>query len=312
MPQVPVSKGFTGLRTKIDQASSRQTESGSVDLAYCSNVDIDDEERLSVRRGRTEFYSESLGRVHSCFSTDKLFFILFCEGDALSVYDILNHSVERIRNINPGRPMAYELVDDTVYYTNGLDQGRFDIPTRTNRPWIIESEYSGPVTTKEMSNPPLGTDLLYYRGRMYVKSGKALLYSMPFDTTRFILDENNILMTSEVSMMASATDCLIISDQDTLFSYQGSGPIDFEVHEIYNAPGIMGTAQEIHPHSLGLDGTVPGVIMLTTSGVIFISNLGEVTQITESKIDIPRVSSLRGSSTLFNGKYICQCDTNNY
>ena len=310
MGKTVVSRGFLGLRTNVDPASLGKDEKGLVLLSTCSNVDIDNSFRLSLRRGYQPFYTQSLGVCRNCFSTPNLDFAVFTEGNALSIIDLNDMSISRIRMITPGLKFVFDLVGDKIYYTNGVEQGLIDIPARTTRSWVIDTEYHGPKTSLIFSPPPLGTRLYFYNGRMYIIVGSTIFYSQPFDVHRYVLDENSITLPTKISLITSAesAECLVVSDQKNIYCLRGGEVKEFNIDPVYNAPAIAGTEQSIHPNSLGLDGVSTGIILTTTKGVIFISNLGEVTELTEDKIDIPKVSSLEGTSAIFNGKYICQFD----
>ena len=302
MPTPIVSRGFTGLRTKVDPVSPGKDKDGLVPLSSCSNVDIDDSYRLSLRRGYQSIYTQSIGSCRSCWGHKNLNFAVFMEGDAMSIINLEDMSIARIRQITPGFKFFFSLVGDKVYYTNGINQGLIDVPARTTRSWVIDTEYHGPEITLTFSPPPLGTRLCFYNGRMYIVVGRTAFISEPFDNHRYVLDENNITLPTDISLIIAAGNCMIASDQNNIYCYRGGDAQVFDVDPIYNAPGIAGTEQEIYPHSLGIDGVSTGVILTTTSGIIYISNIGEVTELTEDKIDIPKVSSLEGTSAIFNGK----------
>ncbi len=309
MSTVSISKGFSGLNTRVDETSLPKSE--HVPLASCLNVDIDDAYRLSVRHGFSMLEQSGIGDVHSCFSTPNLNFIVFCDGDALSLYNISTQETTRIRNISINKSMEYEINNGLIYYTNGIEQGVIEIATLTNRPWEIETDYFGPKNTRDFSNPPIGNLIHYYKGRMYVVVGKIVFISQAFDTSRFLLDEGNILLDDAVTMITSTDNCLIIGTTKEVICFLGSNPGDFAKKTLTPSVAINGTQQQIYPTNLGIDTVDLGVIFLTTKGLIFISGNGELIKLSEDQIDIPKISNYQGSSVINKGKYICQFNTTN-
>ncbi len=304
-----IAKGFGGLVTKGD-STSLHSSSGIVPLTNCSNVDIDDLYRLSVRFGYESLLESILGNAHSVYGNKHINFLVFCEGDALSILDFSNSNVTRIRQVLINISMDYEFNSGLIYYTNGTQQGIINTTTLTNKPWEIETEYKGPVTTRIFSKPPLGKLLHYYRGRMYIANGPYVYISEPFDNTRFVLDEGNLVLDSDVFMMTSTDSCLILGLKDKVICYIGSGPEEAEKVTLIESPAINGTQQKAYPSDLGLEGKDVGIIFTTAKGIVFVTGDGTLIKLSEDVIDIPKLLNLQGCSIIKNGKYISQFNTN--
>lgn len=308
MEPLYVAKGFLGLNTKQDQTSGMPNDAGFVYLSSCSNVDIDDGYRLVTRKGYVKVHNQTLGSLSSCFSTKNINFVVFCEGDALSILNLEDSSVQRTRNITPNLPMFFVEHLDRIYYTNGQEQGFISKDTRINSSWVMSGEYLGPKTSRVFSDPPIGTRLHVYNSRMFISLGAVVYVSEPFDVSRFVLDEGNLLFDSNISEITSTENALIISTEKAVYRFVGGDSQEFKQELIYNYPIIAKTSQRIYPSALNVEEVDPGILALSTNGIIFISNNGVVTELSETKIDIPSISSLVGASVIYDNKYICQCD----
>ncbi len=301
---ITIATGYSGLYTTVDSASVKPDDRGLTPIASCSNIDISDSNRMTVRHGYSQKYTASIGTIHSCFGKKELPFILFCEGDALSFFNIATSEVERVQNITVGAPMAYEYVNGHIYYMNGHESGKFNVNSMTANRYIIDTDYHGKKTTRVFSDAPIGTTIHYHKGRMHIGTGKAVFSSEAFDVNRFVFDDNNRLFTHDVNMITSSDNCLVVGTTVNTVCYVGD-----QKKTLIDAPAIDGTQIRIHPSDIGLDGTEIGVILLTTQGIVFITANGELIKLSEYRIDLPAIKNLQGSAVIRDGKYICQCDT---
>lgn len=98
------------------------------ELRLALNVDITNEGHLRMRRGSYRVYAGS--NVHSVGPN-----MLFAEGSALKRYNPSTGAATTLRTgIKPLLPIVYEPVNDSIYWTNGVDTGRID-SSYASYPW---------------------------------------------------------------------------------------------------------------------------------------------------------------------------------
>jgi len=295
--------GTTGMNTKVDPARIRyDPKTGVQDLAACKNIDIDNTGRVSRRKGFTS--RVSLSGCHS----------LFCdEGDCLFVYGgalcVLgkDYSYTAIRNVTPGATMRCRQLDNVIYYCNGFERGKVfeGVSYGWNKP-----TYYGPVTTKEFMDPPVGTDLEYYAGRMFVVQGKIVPYSEPFDVSTFER-KSYLPFDAEVVMFKSVEDGIYAGTDKETFILSGQDANAFEISKVADYPAVKGSEVKIvgrlaqtksGRYYINDKGGKKSLLWLSREGVCFGGPGGEFVNLTEEKVDLP--DALTGTGFVYDNKYI--------
>jgi len=301
--KVRLFTGTTGLNTKVDPARIvYKPKTGVHDLAACSNIDIDNTGRPSRRKGFTS--QVSLSGCHSLFCEGGD--CLFVYGGALCVLD-KDYSYAGIRNITPVATMRYRQLDSVIYYCNGFERGKVfeGVSYGWNKP-----TYYGPVTTKEFMNPPVGTDLEYYAGRMFVVQGKIVPYSELYDVSTFER-KSYLPFDAEVVMFKSVEDGVYAStDKETLF-LSGQEANALSVLKVADYPATKGSEVKIvgrlaqtksGRYYINDKGGKKSLLWLSREGVCFGGPGGEFVNLTEEKVDLP--DALTGTGFVYENKYI--------
>lgn len=294
--------GSTGLNTKIDPARLKYNpKTGVQELAACKNIDISDSGRVSRRKGNTQ--QVELAGCHS----------LFCDGrDCLFVYGnalcVLNndYTYAPIRNVTVGARLRCRQVDDVIYYCNGFERGK--VFEGISYGWNMPT-YSGPDTTRQFRDPPIGTDLEYYAGRMFVVEGKVAWYSELFDISTFEY-KSYLPFDREIVMFKAVHDGIYVSTDRETFFLSGKDAKGLEPVRIADYPAIKWSDVKLVGRLIQSGGGfaikkksgLPAVMWLSNEGVCFGGSEGKFVNLTESKIELP--NALTGCGFIHDDKYI--------
>jgi hypothetical protein len=206
----------TGLNTKVDPVEIEYNpENGVQDLAVAYNVDISDGGRLSRRKGFTQQVDAD---CHSVFCDGGA--CLYVTGDALTLLRT-DYSTKALRNVQPGARMRYAQVDDETYYCNGWQTGR--VASEVSMSWVMADTRYGPDTKREYSDPPVGTDVAFHAGRMWVAEGDTLWYSEPFGFNYFDLAGCYFKFNSQIRTVRPVKEGLFVSDEVATYYFRGVG-----------------------------------------------------------------------------------------
>lgn len=295
--------GSTGLNTQDDPARIKYTaKTGIQELAACKNIDISDSLRISRRKGFTQ--QVSLAGCHSLFCDGAD--CLFVHGDALCVLE-KDYSYTALRNVTPGARLRCRQVDDVVYYCNGFERGY--VFEGTSYGWNMPTYY-GPETDKAFTDPPIGTDLEYYAGRMFVVTGKVAAYSELFDISTFER-KSYLPFDRELTMFKAVKDGIYAStDKETFFLY-GNDAKALSIDKVADYPAIKWTEVKIvgrliftkDGNSMILDkGGSLCLLWLSNEGICFGGPEGQFVNLTEEKVDLP--NALTGCGFMYDHRYI--------
>lgn len=305
MPNIiTIFESTAGLDTKSDPARLRWTpEGGFIDLAVAYNVDVSDVGRISRRKGFTRRFTTG---AHSIFAFGSI--CLFVAENALRVLHE-DFSSKGIRNVTAGARMDYEPVGNEIYYANGHEIGV--VVAGASFGWGF-TEYVGPETTRQFSGPPIGRLLTYYNGRIYIAQNDVLWYSEPFSLNTFDLAGNFIQLPGYIRMLKAVAGGIYASTEENIFFYKGSTPKDFQEVKIANYPAIEGTDQTVQGRIMfGQDGKPyvevawgleRSAIWLSEKGVCWGGSGGELYNLTEKRIELPKAST--GAGLVHEGKYV--------
>lgn len=278
---VTMFRGSTGLNTEIDPVRLPfDPRTGIQDLAVAYNVDHDDTGRISRRKGfaatiRTE-------DIHSLFCDGGE--CLFVTGNALCVLHA-DYTYTAIRNVTIGARMRCVQVDDQIYYTNGHETGR--VKNSLSYSWM-KGTYIGPDTTRQYSDPPIGSILEHFNGRIYVVQGKTVWHSEPFNHDAFDLARNYFDFGSNVTMFRAVSSGIWVSTERNTYFLAGGVPQEFIRTMVANYGAVEGTDDRVVGAKLG-SGEMAGVgiIWTSTKGICFGSADGQFVNSTESKLSYP-------------------------
>lgn len=137
--------GFTGLNNK-----SKETALTPNALRQAVDVDLDRDSKLSSRRGYSApIVPATLG--HSLWSSDFLSFGLYADGEKLMAFED-GRAIELRGGLSPGMPISYALINDAVFWSNGIQRGQVTLAMDV-RDWACDNPDGQP----ELEAIPGGT-----------------------------------------------------------------------------------------------------------------------------------------------------------
>jgi len=295
--------GVTGLNTKDDPVRlPYNEETGVQDLAVAFNVDVEDTGRVSRRKG---FTNRIDANCHSLFAEENI--CLFVTGDALC-WMYPDYGYAGLRNVTIGAKMRYCRVDDAVYYLNGYEIGK--AISAVSSTWVMGT-YSGPDTDRVYSDPPMGTDVCYHNGRIYIAQGDTVWYSEPFGFNLFDLTRSYWKVDSRVRTLRAVKDGIFVGSETNTYFYKGDEPKDTVRSTVATYPIIqysdvnflgrlvfpIGGGKYIDTHSGSLS-----ALWLSEKGICYGGHDGDFYNLTEEKIVMP--AGISGSGLVFDGRYV--------
>ena len=305
---VSLFRASSGLNTKLDPARIKyDPKTGVHDFAAWINVEIDDSGRPARRKGYT---LRGSGNYHSLWRDNGD--ALVVKNDALCVLHA-DYTTTPIRNLTPGARVSYAQVDDAIYYTNGYERGK--LRTRggfdgLSYAWNMGA-YVGAETDRELSDPPTGTHLEYFSGRMWISQGRVVWYSTAFDLSTFDLASNPIEFEDPVIMVRATVDGLYISTEKSTFFISGTDPNAMSEIMVADYPArewsdikFVGRISPMRGGGASIDisGGHLCAAWIASTGICAGGPDGQFHNLTEEKIDLP--ASLSGSGLIWDGKFI--------
>lgn len=235
MKPITLFRGTTGLNNVVDPLRVKfDPESGICDLAEAYNVDIDISGRISRRKGLTA--TEQTDASHS----------LFCDGG--DCFFIKGNSLFRLNRdytrtgirteLTVGARMSFCQITNRTYYANGSEKGY--VENGVSYAWVAEP-YTGPISTKVISSPPLGHLLAAHSSRIYVAMKDGIEYSEPFAYSWFARASNFIPFKSRPRMLRAVDDGLFVGLDNGVVFLRGRSPSEFEYAVVSTSPVVEGT-----------------------------------------------------------------------
>lgn len=304
-----IFRGADGLNTLLDPVRIQyDNRTGIVDLAAAVNVSVDDTGRVSRTKATKALTATG---SHSLYCFDGVT-CLCVSGDALSLVEA-DDSLTPLRNVRVGAPMSFCQVDHRIFYSNGTETGYVDTRDRKSYPWV-KGEYIGPDTHRKFIDPPAGSILKHYAGRVLIAQGPALWMTEPLDYTR--VDPVRGVIPFEgggITAVMPAESCVYVSDGRAVHALTGPDLAkDVEKRAVSRSPAISGTDAPVfgRPELLP-DGRfyidtrqrVQGVMWTARDGVYYGGPDGRAINLTRDRLaELP--PAVRGAAAIKNNCYL--------
>ncbi len=297
---IKVFTGSTGLNTKDDPVRlDFDPKTGVTDRAVAVNVEHDQTGRISRRKG-----FEATARTESAHS-------LFSYGDVcLYVSDsdfymlTPGYGRKHLRVVTAGAKMRYVHVAGQIYYANGNETGRVDVNLKNSWTWV-KGDYVGPETTRQLSDPPIGTILAHYNARIFVVQGKTVWYSEPFAHGAFDLAKNHFGFEENITMFRPVKDGIWVGTEKHIVFLVGGTPREFRRAWVAEYGVIEGTDDWVNMQKLPGEMIGLGAIWTSNEGICVGSPEGQFSNLTQDKIELwPTITARFGAGICMNDKYI--------
>ena len=298
---ITIFRASSGLNVVVDPARlTFDPDTGVSALSAAYNITHDQTGRPSRRKG----YDDT-AITESCHS-------VFCEGgEALAAIgtslcliapDLSGYRV--LATITDGARVSYAQVDDTIFWVNGFEKGY--VRNGANNSWV-RGTYYGPTSLRRLSDPPIGTIVFAFNGRIYIVQGKALFYSDPFSLNAFDLARGFIPFEGQVTMARPVAGGVFVGTSEGAWFLAGTDAVKFQLVKISGSPVIAGTDAKVDFNTIGLDQllqgrTGEGVIWTSTAGIYLGTADGMVFNLTKDKLT--ERSATEGAALIIDGNYV--------
>lgn len=299
MATVPWIKQSQGLANKIDPARIQYNpKTGVTHFAEAYNVEFDITGAVSRRLGYAA--TDIVVPAHSFFDAGE--YCLFVTANKLCSLG-MDYTMNELRiTLTPGKYMSYCQLANMVLYMNGSESGV--IKEGVSYTYIKPPDTRYPDNTREYSDPPIGSIIRSFSGRVYIAQGNTLWYSEPYGPSLFRLATNYIPFPAKIVMVAPVLDGIFVSTTRKIYFLQGKDPKQFQQIVIAHYPAIEGTDVEVDGIALnaGKISPLPVQMFTTTTGICVGAAGGKLENLTFDSLEYPK--SLRGCAVYTGKKYI--------
>lgn len=285
---IPFFKGALRLNNKRPPERLVVSQEGFVELAEATNVVITEDRAVELAPG---FGYLSRNAVHSGFVfEDRCFYV---EGTNLvSLTPSLVATTLR-SGLTPNLPVSFAPFGPRVFYTNSIERGF--ILGDVDYAWGF-SRSTAPVVDRESEAMPLGHLVGSYKGYLLVAVGDTVHASEEWNPFACYLGENFHQFPGKVLLMAECGNALVVGDEKSL--YHIADPFgQYVVRRLLNQPPLTDRFEQVY--NFGEYGN--GIVLLSATGLCFVSEGGELIQLTESHYNMP---SLVSAGLCANEEYI--------
>lgn len=296
MNPITIFKGSSGLNTKIDPVRIKfDPETGIDDLAVAVNVDHDSTGRVTRRKGfaatsRTE-------SIHSLFCEDGKTCLFVTDTSLCQLHT--DYDYTSLATVTSGARVDYCQVGPKVFWVNGHQKGF--VENWANNNWT-KGTYYGPTSTRQLSDPPVGSLLAYHGGRMYVIQANTAWYSEPYNLNAFNLAENFLWFEDAIRMACPVDDGIFFGTDRKTYFIAGFPPQAAE-KTIASYPPVEGTAKRIDLSKFG-NGQLTGIgwIWTSTKGICVGGPQGLFLNATEKKLEYN--NARYGAGIVIDDRYV--------
>jgi hypothetical protein len=249
------------------------------ELTEASNVNIDNDGKVSRRDGYTKKYSATT-LLHSLWSNTRMCFFI----DGTTLYRLWpDWSVTTIRENVSSLPMEFVDVNEKVFYSNASVNG-----------WVNtlgeDNHFSDPTENYKIK-PPTGQHVEYYNGRLYIARNETVWFTDGYSLTSLDVRQNAMRFKDEVTMIKAVDDGIYLSigdiaDRSSVIFLSGKTPEEFVSRQVSDYGAIEGTA--VKPKSAFVGDGTNGKTVLWTSrkGICLGENGGKFSNLTATRYEV--------------------------
>lgn len=271
-PESVILKNFKGLRNNV-----RPERLALNEFVTAQNVDIDDAEQVSRRRG---YVRKITGNFHSIYTA--LSGIVYAVKDEVFGIVNANYTFRALQTGAGTRHFGYVEIADTLYLSSPTNSYQLDMPSEVVTPWgalvseglwyspvAIPTDTLGKVAGKLLGAPPNGEYLCGHNGRIYVAYGRTVwatelyLYNYVDKTRTFLHFEN------DVGGIVDVADGIFVGTSKGVYFLSGEfGAMQRRM--VSPSPMVPGSMVAISGEDIPAEaagGAKRGVLMMTANGV---------------------------------------------
>ena len=292
-------KQAQGLANRIDPARIQYNpKTGVVNYSEAYNVNFDITGAFSRRKGFSA--TNITTSCHSLFDTGSSALLVSDTRLYTLTSSLVSTSIRT--NLTLNLPMSYCQVGDSILYMNGAQSGVVRDGVSYGYEMPPNARY--PDSTRVYNNPPVGTIIKLFSGRVYIASGSVLWYSEPFGPNLFRAATNYIPFPAEIIMVAPVVGGIFVSTTKKIYFFAGKDVTQFQQSVVAHYPAIKGTDCEVDGIAVrgGKISPAPMQMFTTTMGICVGTADGQLVNLTFEELDIPVVTV--GCAVYTGKKYI--------
>jgi hypothetical protein len=272
------------------------------DLSIARNIYLDDVGKMRARQG---FARDNVSSHHSARRVGGRAFVV--RDGVLGVLDLIT-GFAPLATVGTD-PLSYVEIDGTVYVSSVSFSAKVS-PLNAITPWgvtgdpgqwispvMTPTDTLGAVAGRQFVKPPLAAIIEHYKGRMYLAVGKVL-----WATELYLYDHvdrmrNFVQFESTITMVRAVENGFYVGTETGLYFLSGTLAEGLRRVSVVDAGVVPGSdtvipARKTNPGERQApmpEGTLP--IFLTTDGVCIGRDNGDVLNLTEGRVRLPKMTS---------------------
>jgi len=298
MPEpITIFRGATGLNTVADPVRIPfNAESALSDLGVAVNIEIDQSNRVSRRKG---YEKQQTGNFHSLFCDTSECLVI----SGSSMYSVgTDYSLATVTTITGSIHMAYAQYGKSIYYNNPQNLGK--ITEGIYAAWE-KGTYWGPDTNRQFFGPIKGTHIAILSGRMFISDGSTVWWSELYNFDLFDLANNHVSVDSDIIMLKSVDGGMYVSSKAQTYFFEGKNPAEWKSRAVTNYPAIEWSEAIHYVEGLEIGLQSPGLCAIWASpeGAILGTPTGMTLNLNKDKIIYPETPA-KGAGCLVGYNYL--------
>jgi hypothetical protein len=270
---------FKSINNRVDSSMIDPDQ-----MSVAKNIDIHDDESISLRDGRTLFAAET--DPHSMWATADENTCYFVAGGVIKRL-FPDGTTAAVKTLAADAPVAFCEVNNIVVYTDNVEIG------------FIQDGAAGTLRTSSRAHKiPVvaGRFLAFYNSRLFILNDDGLNYTDSYDIDQ--MDERNHLfpLLGRPTMLQAAGDCLWVGKGMKTIAITGKEPKDFE-YESYDSEVVLGSGVTSDiPTPFGVKTAGEYVLFVSDAGICIGMGNGDIQVVTEDFLSVKPASN--GAATL--------------
>jgi len=250
-------------------------------LVSCTDYNITDNGNLIARDGRTLRLAGSFSDLHTTPSG-----VIGVKGSMLCSIDLVGNTYKYIASGFGQQKISYVNINDLTVLSDGINIGY----VRNN----VYGTFLRP-TIPLKSAIPAGQLIEYYKGRLFIASGKVVAQSDPI-AIRFAIDDNIVSggntrqFSNEVTLMKAVGDGIWFGDDTGIYWCGGDEIGGFKRVKKSNSKPIIHLAIKINPQHLSEPREGICFDVMTHDAMYRLGEGGRIENLTVKKYYIPATS----------------------
>jgi len=226
--------GVNNRIRETEQASDRGTDSipNSAFLRRALNVDLTTEGHPLRRRG---YALAQAGYAHSVFNGNGLFFVVI---DGALMVGPKSSELVQVATVNKYLRMSYTTHAGAVYYSNGVDSGRYtttlEVWPGPDQEYDIHTDEDLELADNLYETMPIGHVIASNNGRMWVGTRDTLWFSEGMSPHICRRSTNYFMLPSYPYMLQPSGDGMYIGTETGISFLKGADPFTAELEGAYS------------------------------------------------------------------------------